>query len=88
MKGRVIMSMSKVEEIIAATKLGELMHKKEAEDKKKNKIFIILMAVAAVAAVVCVAYLLYKHFCPKYMEDLEEDLDEDFEDDFFEEDEA
>lgn len=79
--------MNKVEELIAATKLGELMHKKEEDAKKKNIVCIVLIAVAAVAAIAGIAYALYKHFSPKYMEDFEEDFDDDFEDfddDFFE----
>lgn len=83
--------MNKVEEIIAATKLGELMHKKEEEARKKNTVWIVLTAIAAVAAAAGIAYALYKHFSPKYMDDFEEDFDDDFEDfddDFFEDENA
>ncbi len=79
--------MNKVEELIAATKLGELMHKKEVESKKKSKLLWIMAIVAAVVAVAAIAYAMYKHFSPKYMEDFEEDFDDfddDFDDDFFE----
>lgn len=78
--------MNKVEELIAATKLGELMHKREEESRKKTKILWIAAIVVAVVAVAGIAYALYKHFSPKYMEDFEEDFDDfedDFDDDFF-----
>ena len=34
MKGDIVMSKEKLDELIAATKLGELISKKEDEDKK------------------------------------------------------
>ena len=36
MKGAYIMNKDKIEELIAASKLGELLHKKE-EEEEKNK---------------------------------------------------
>lgn len=79
--------MNKVEELLAATKLGELMHKKEVGCKQKTKILWIIAIIAAVAAVAGIAYALYKYFSPKYFEDFEDDfddLDDVFDDDFFE----
>ncbi len=74
--------MNKLEEIIAASKLGELMHKKEAEEKKKSKILWILAIIGAVAAISGIAYALYRHFSPKCIEDFEDDFEDDFGDDF------
>lgn len=76
--------MQKVEELLAATKLGALL-KKEEEEKKNNKIFWIVASVLAVFAVAGIAYALYKHFTPKYYDEFDEEFDEDdFDDDFFE----
>ena len=77
--------MSKIEEMIAETKLNELLHKREAE-KNKNVIVWILAILGAVAAVAAIAYAVYCFLTPDYLEDFEEDFDDDF-DDYFTEDE-
>ena len=74
--------MSKVEELIAETKLNELLRKKE-DDKQKNTVLWVLAIVGAVAAVAGIAYAVYRFFTPDYLEDFEEDFDDDFDDDFF-----
>ena len=79
-------SMSKVEDIIAASKLSELMNKKE-EDKHGKTVLWILAVVGAVAAVAGIAYAVYCFFTPDYLEDFEDDFDDDdFDDDFFDDD--
>lgn len=76
--------MQKVEELLAATKLGALL-KKEEEEKKKSKVFWVVASILAVLAVAGIAYALYKHFTPKYYDEFDDDFDEDdFDDDFFE----
>jgi uncharacterized membrane protein YebE (DUF533 family) len=82
MKGRVIMN-NKLEELLNAAKLGELLHKKEAEkDKTSHTILIVLAVIGAVAAVAAIAYAVYRYFTPDYLEDFEDDFDDDFDDDF------
>jgi hypothetical protein len=76
--------MNKMEELIAASKLGEMIHKKEAEEKQKNTILCILAAIGVVLAVAGVAYLVYKKVTDKAYDDFEDDFDDDFDDDFFE----
>ena len=78
------MNKNKMEELLAASKLGALLSKKEDNDKK-NKICLIAGIVVAVAAVAGIAYALYKHFTPKYEDDFDEYSEDEFEDDFFEE---
>ena len=77
--------MSKVEELIAETKLNELLRKKE-DDKQKNTVLWVLAIVGAVAAVAGIAYAVYRFFTPDYLEDFEEDFEDDFDDDFFNDD--
>ena len=77
-------AMSRVEEIVNATKLNDLLHRKEEEDKKKNCILWALAIIGAVAAVAGIAYAVYRFFTPDYLEDFEDDFDDDFDDDFFE----
>ena len=69
-------SMSKVEDIIAASKLSELMNKKE-EDKHGKTVLWILAVVGAVAAVAGIAYAVYCFFTPDYLEDFEDDFDDE-----------
>ena len=69
--------MNNMEEIIAASKLGEMLHKKQADEKKKNTIICMLAAVGVVLAVGLAVYFISKKVCGKKYDD--------FEDDFFEE---
>ena len=73
----------RVEELIAETKLNELLRKKE-EEKGKNIIVWVLAVLGAVAAVAGIAYAVYCFLTPDYLEDFEDDFDDDFDDDFFE----
>lgn len=74
--------MNKFEELMAATKLSELINKKEDEAQCK-KVLWVLAIVGAVAAVAAIAYAVYCFFTPDYLEDFEEDFEDDFDDDFF-----
>jgi len=70
-------ALSKMEELMNASKLNELLHKKEEEDKKKTCILWILAIIGAVAAVAAIAYAVYRFFTPDYLEDFEDDFFED-----------
>lgn len=74
--------MNKLEDMIAASKLNELLHKKD-DEKAKNTLLWVLAIVGAVAAIAGIAYAVYKFFTPDYLEDFEEDFEDDFDDDFF-----
>lgn len=74
--------MNKLEDMITASKLNDLLHKKE-DDKAKNTVLWVLAIVGAVAAIAGIAYAVYKFFTPDYLEDFEEDFEDDFDDDFF-----
>ena len=76
--------MSKVEELIAESKLNEILHKNEAE-KQKNTVIWVLAIIGAIAAVAGIAYAVYRFFTPDYLEDFEEDFDDDLDNDFFDE---
>ncbi|MCP1102328.1 flagellar basal body-associated protein FliL [Aequitasia blattaphilus] len=78
--------MSKLEDIITATKLSELVNKKD-DEKVGKRILWILAIVGAVVAIAGIAYAVYTFFAPDYLEDFEEDFDDDFDDDFFKDDE-
>ena len=68
--------MSKIEEIIAESKLNEILHRNEAE-KQKNTVVWVLAIIGAVAAVAAIAYAVYRFFTPDYLEDFEDDFSEE-----------
>ena len=67
-------AVSKMEDLMNASRLNELLHKKEEEEKKKNCILWVLAIFGAVAAVAAIAYGVYRFFTPDYLEDFEDDL--------------
>lgn len=77
-------AVSKMEDLMNVSRLNELLHKKEEEEKKKNCILWVLAIFGAVATVAAIAYGVYRFFTPDYLEDFEDDFDDDFDDDFFE----
>lgn len=83
MKGR--SAMNRVEELIAESKLKDLLNKKE-EEKGKKVVLWVLAIIGLVAAVAGIAYAVYKFMTPDYLEDFEDDFDDDFDDYFSEED--
>lgn len=73
---------NKIEELVNAAKINELLHKKELEEKNKNGIVIALAIIGAVAAVAAIAFAVYRYLEPDYLDD-PDDFD-DFDDDFIE----
>ncbi len=79
---------NKMEDFLTATKLNELIHKKEIEEKNKNTVLWTLAVIGAVAAVAGIAYAVYRFFAPAYLDEFEDDFDDDeFDDDFFDDEE-
>ncbi len=70
--------MNKFEDLLNAMKLGELMNRKN--EKKHSTLVIVLAIIGGVLAVAGIAYAVYKHFSPDYLEDFD---DEEYEDDDF-----
>ena len=73
-----------MEELLAATKLNDLLHRKQ-EEKQKNVLLWVLAVIGAVAVVAGIAYAVYRYFTPDYLDDLDEEFDEELADEFFEE---
>ena len=76
-------AMGRLEDLMNSSRVNDLLHKKD-QDEKKNCILWILAIIGAVAAVAGIAYTVYRFFTPDYLEDFEDDFDDDFDDDFFE----
>lgn len=73
------MSKEKLDEIIATTRISDMLSKKE-DEKAKSTILWILAVIGTVAAVAGIAYAVYRFLTPDYFE---EDFDDDFEEDYF-----
>ena len=74
-------ALSRVEELMNSSRINELLHKREEDEKKKNCILWVLAIIGAVAAVAGIAYAVYRFFTPDYLEDFEDDFEDDY--DFF-----
>lgn len=72
---------SKIEDLLNAAKLNELVHKKEMEEEKKSTIVWVLAIIGAIATIAGIAFAVYKYFTPDYLADLDDDFDDDFYDD-------
>lgn len=70
-------ALSRVEELMNSSRINELLHKREEDEKKKNCILWVLAIIGAVAAVAGIAYAVYRFFTPDYLEDFEDDFDDD-----------
>lgn len=71
-------AMAKVEEIMNATRLNELVHKREEEEKQRKWVLGLLAAVGCIALVAGIAYAVYRFVSPDYLEDFEDDFDDDY----------
>lgn len=74
--------MSKMGEMVSATKLGEVLEKRDSAKIKKT-ILWVLAIVGAIVAIAAIAYAVYRFVTPNYLKDFEEDFEDDFEDDYF-----
>ena len=67
----------KLEDMIAESKLKEILH--------KNAVVWVLAIIGAIAGIAAIAYAVFRFVAPDYLEDFEDDFDDDF-DDYFDED--
>ncbi len=77
---------SKVEDILAASRIGEAIGMQKAAPKKNHIAAWVLGIVGAVVLIAAIAYAVYYFFTPDYLEDFEDDFEDDFDDDFFKDD--
>ena len=79
------------DDFLEATKLDEIIYKKQREaekEKRKQIIITVVCIVAGIAAVAGIAQFVYRYLRPDYLEDFDDDLDDDFDDDFFDDEDA
>lgn len=75
--------MSKVEDLLEAVRLNEIINKKREEDEKEGCLKLILIIAGIVLIAGVVAFAVYKFVTPDYLEDFDDDFDDDFDEDFF-----
>ena len=73
-------ALSRVEELMNTSRINELIHKREEDEKKKNCILWVLAIIGAVAAVAGAAYAIYRFVNRDYYDDFEDDFEDLFED--------
>lgn len=78
----------KLDEMIAAAHLTDLIHKNEEKDKKANTVIWVLAILGAITAVAAIAFAVVKYLTPSYLDDDFDDFDDDFDDDFYADDEV
>lgn len=76
--------LSRIDEILEASKVNELLGRKKVEEKKTCKWVWVLAIIGAITVIAGVAYAVYRYMTPDYLEDFDDDFEDDFEDDFFE----
>lgn len=72
---------TKIEDLLNASKINELVHKKQMEDEKKSALIWFLAIIGAIASIAAISFAVYKYFTPDYLADLDDDFDDDFYDD-------
>ena len=55
-------ALSRVEELMNTSRINDMIHKREEDEKKKNCILWVLAIIGAVAAVAGIAYAVYRFF--------------------------
>ena len=72
---RACMEMNRIEELLATTKLNDMMHKKD--DDQKTTVLWILAIIGAVAAAAGIAYAVYRFLSPNYLKEFEDEFADD-----------
>lgn len=75
--------MKKIEELLDATKINNLLHRQELN--KRRKVGKVLAIVGIVIGVLAIAYVVYRFVNSKRVDEFDEEFNDDFDDDFFEE---
>lgn len=78
----------KFDDLVNNAKINQLLNRKNAEEERKNCLLWILAIIGIVASVAAIAYAVYRHMTPRYLDDFDGDFDYDeFDDDFDDDDE-
>ena len=61
---------------ITASRISELIRKKDQEEDQKKLIIMILAVVGAIAAAAAIGYAVYRFLTPEYLDDFDDDFDD------------
>ncbi len=77
----------KFEDMLNSAKLSQIL-RKNSEEERKNTLLWVLAIIGVIASVAAIAYAVYRHVTPRYLDDFDGDFDYDeFDDDFDDDDE-
>lgn len=76
----------KFEDIMNSAKLSQIL-RKNSEEERKNTLLWVLAIIGVIASVAAIAYAVYRHVTPRYLDDFDGDFDYDEFDDDFDDDE-
>ena len=65
----------KFDDIMNKAKISQLISKNKAEEEKKSCILWVLAIIGAVASVAAIAYAVYRHMTPRYLDDFDGDFE-------------
>ncbi len=78
----------KIDDLMNNVKINQLLNKNKVEEERKSCIIWVLAIIGAIASVAAIAYVVYRHITPHYLDDFDGDFDYDeFDDDFDDDDE-
>ena len=78
----------KIDDLVSNAKNSQLINKNKADEDRKNCVLWVLAIIGAIASVAAIAYAVYRHVTPRYLDDFDGDFDYDeFDDDFDDDDE-
>ena len=83
----VVIMCGKIDELVKNAKIRQLIAKNKVDEERKSCILWVLAIVGAVASVAAIAYAVYRHMTPRYLDDFDGDFDYDEFDDDFDDDE-
>lgn len=65
---------NKFDDFLNAIKIGELIHRKGPEERRRHNIMCVLAIIGGVAAIAAIAYAVYRYMNPDYLEDFDDDF--------------
>lgn len=77
----------KFDDLVNNAKINQILNKNKADEERKNCLVWVLAIIGAVACMAAIAYAVYRHVTPRYLDDFDGDFDYDEFDDDFEDDE-
>ena len=73
----------KFDDLVNNAKISQILNKNKVDEERKNCIIWVLALTGPLGSVAAIAYAVYRHMTPRYLDDFDGDFDYDeFDDDF------